>query len=403
MENDFGEVVINFGVVHVVNDFGEVVNDFGETESDSDEMENDFGEVVNAFRKTKRVSDEMENDYDFSYDFVSYWLSSPDELYYKHFNMDKQVFEALHNKVALRPTMQMSTIKRIAIFLHTIAHDLPTENAEMGIGFYGQHSCHFDHVLDAIIKFSSDCFDPPTSHVPPKISSDSRFFPFFKDCLGYVDALRIPMYVGENDEERFHQNVALGDNLLAVCSFDLKFQLVLANFEGTAVKTEGLDSAITKLKVPNGKYYLVDERFQGMLGFVAPYPGSVYYSGDLPGGFNTTNQQQLFNQRHWELRKESHNIFKALLERFPILMSSTRYPKEIKEKLIIACCALHNFILEVNPDDAIFKKLYGVYEADLVAEGGYADEEVLPLEDQINSEQREAVAASLWNDHVSKS
>ncbi|KAM7262952.1 hypothetical protein ACFE04_000635 [Oxalis oulophora] len=328
MENDFGEVVINFGVVHVVNAFGEVVNDFGETESDSDEMENDFGEVVNAFGKTKRGSDEMEKDYDFNYDFVSYSLSSPDELYYKHFNMDKQVFEALHNKVVLHSTMQMSTIKRIAIFLHTIAHDLPTEKAEIGFGYYGQHSC-----ISTI---------------------DSRFFPFFKDCLGYVDALCIPMYVGENDEERFHQNVALGDNLLAVCSFDLKFQSVLANFEGTTVEIEGLDSAITKLQVPNGKYYLVDDRFQDMAGFVAPYPGSVYYFGDLPERLNTTNQQQLFNKRHWELRKESHNIFKALLERFPILMSSsTRYPKEIKEKLIIACCALHNFILEVKPDDAI--------------------------------------------------
>ncbi|KAL5564456.1 hypothetical protein UlMin_027620 [Ulmus minor] len=64
-------------------------------------------------------------------------------------------------------------------------------------------------------------------------------------------------------------------NVLVACSFDLKFTYVLSGWEGSASDSRILDNDLTrdldKLIVPQGKYYLVDARYQLRSGFLAPY------------------------------------------------------------------------------------------------------------------------------------
>nr|POE53093.1 hypothetical protein CFP56_66412 [Quercus suber] len=77
--------------------------------------------------------------------------------------------------------------------------------------------------------------EPPGSDVPPEIMEDPRFYPYFQDCVGAVDGIHIPVMV--------------------------------AGWEGSASDLQVLNSALTrrsKLPVPEGKYYLVDNKYANM-------------------------------------------------------------------------------------------------------------------------------------------
>lgn len=92
-----------------------------------------------------------------------------------------------------------------------------------------------------------------------------------------------------------------------------------------------------------------------MPGFVAPYPRTPYHSKDFPSGYHPQDACELFNQRHSLLRNVTGRTFGALKERFPILMAAPSYPLQTQVKLVVAACALHNYIRGEKPDDWIFK------------------------------------------------
>lgn len=74
--------------------------------------------------------------------------------------------------------------------------------------------------------------------------------------MGAVDGIHIPVMVGVDEQGPFrNKNGILSQNVLAACSFDLKFHYVLAGWEGSASDLRVLNSAITrrnKLQVPEG-------------------------------------------------------------------------------------------------------------------------------------------------------
>ncbi|KAM7267811.1 hypothetical protein ACFE04_009977 [Oxalis oulophora] len=328
--------------------------------------------------------------------FTQQVLEGPDEGCLNNFRMDKQVFAALETmlrrKALLHNTWDVKIVEQLAIFLYLIGHSVPFEDVQ-DLFLYSKTliSRHFNGVLDAIFKLSPDLFDSPASDVPLEISKDPKFYPFFKDCLGFVDAVQLKQFVDTNDLGVIHaQNGRT--KALAICSFDLRFKKVFAASDGSLPR--GLYPATSKLEIPEGKYYLVDDAYQDIPGFVAPYVRAVYFSGDICFDFGT--QEQLFNQRHWDMRKANKIIFSILKERFPILMS-TLYPAIKKLKLVVVCCALHNFIQKMNPDDAIFRKHQNVIEADLIHEGGD-----LPLNEEFDSEPRSSIARDLWEDYAAK-
>ncbi|KAK4420965.1 hypothetical protein Salat_2047000 [Sesamum alatum] len=260
---------------------------------------------------------------------------------------------------------------------------------------------------------------PPKSDVPQEIREDPRFYPYFLNCVGAVDGIHFPVTVGVDEQGPFrNKNGFLSQNVLAACSFDMKFHYVLAGWEGSAPDMQVLNSALTrrnKLEVPDGKYYLVDAKYANISGFIAPYPG-VSYSQQLEfgGGFHPQDARELFNQRHSILHNVTNRTFAALKERFPILMSAPSYPLATQVKLIVAACALHNYIRSEQPDDWIFK-MYE-QEALLQAEDPMPPLEIeqplVPAETQVSdipfgtqelehaSQIRDAIATEIWNDYI---
>lgn len=153
-----------------------------------------------------------------------------------------------------------------------------------------------------------------------------------------------------------------------------------------------------------GKYYLVDAKYANIPGFIAPYPQVPYSKLIFNGGFHPQDASELFNQRHSTLHNVARNTFAALKERFPILMSAPPYPLATQVKLLVAACALHNFIREESPNDWIFK----MYEHGEVTP--QVDDPMPPLgieEPVMNAEEmedasqvRDAIATEMWNDYI---
>ncbi|GJZ60518.1 putative nuclease HARBI1 [Tanacetum coccineum] len=104
-----------------------------------------------------------------------------------------------------------------------------------------------------------------------------------------------------------------------------------------------------------GKYFLVDFKYENIPGFIAPYAGAPYGLHEHENGFKRQDAKELFNHRHSLLRSFTDKTLVALKERFPILMSAPSYPLPTQVMLVVAACALHNYICYEKPDDNIFK------------------------------------------------
>ncbi|KAF6154133.1 hypothetical protein GIB67_016385, partial [Kingdonia uniflora] len=68
-----------------------------------------------------------------------------------------------------------------------------------------------------------------------QVTVDSRFTPYFEDCLGILDGTRIAANILEEEQIKFRigKKGRTTHNVLDVSSFDLKFTYVLVGWEGT--------------------------------------------------------------------------------------------------------------------------------------------------------------------------
>ncbi|KAJ6672698.1 hypothetical protein OIU85_013980 [Salix viminalis] len=355
--------------------------------------------------------------------FVDVVLSGQSDHCLENFRMDKQAFyklcDILQGKGLLRHTNRIKIEEQLAIFLFIIGHNLRTRAVQELFRYSGETiSRHFNNVLNAIMAISLEFFQPPGPDIPPEIFEDPRFYPYFKDCVGAVDRIHIPVMVGIDEQGPFrNKNGLLSQSVLAACSFDLRFHYVLAGWEGSASDLRVLNSALTRrnnLQVPEGKYYLVDSKYTNMPGFIAPYNGISCHLNEYSDGYPPQDSRELFNQRHTLLRNATDRSFGALKSRFPILMAAPPYPLQTQVKLVVAACALHNYILREKPDDLIFK----MYEHDTVLQ---MEESLPPLEVEhpimqvenpgldiafdteqleFSSQLRDSIAGDMWDDCI---
>ncbi|XP_075515604.1 uncharacterized protein LOC142550253 [Primulina tabacum] len=122
---------------------------------------------------------------------------------------------------------------------------------------------------------------PDENEVPPEIIHNHRFYPYFKDCVGAIDGTHFRVKVSKEHVARYRGRKDFPkQNVLAACTFDLRFTYVLPGWEGYAADGCVLDDALEredKLKVPNGKFYLVDAGFMLRDGFIVPFRGTRYH------------------------------------------------------------------------------------------------------------------------------
>ncbi|KAL0423567.1 UNVERIFIED_CONTAM: hypothetical protein Sradi_0891500 [Sesamum radiatum] len=109
---------------------------------------------------------------------------------------------------------------------------------------------------------------------------DSRW-KYFKGCLGALDGTHIEVRVPNSDKGRYrNRKCQISINVLGVCNTEGKFIYALSGWEGSAADGRVLRDAIhrpTGLKVPTGKYYLYDNGYSNVEGFLMPYRGVRYH------------------------------------------------------------------------------------------------------------------------------
>ncbi|XP_061340027.1 uncharacterized protein LOC133286609 [Gastrolobium bilobum] len=189
----------------------------------------------------------------------------------------------------------------------------------------------------------------PGSTMPNKLMDSTRFYPFFKDCIGAIDGTHIPAMVRGRDISSYrNRHGKISQNVLAACNFDLEFMYVLSGWEGSAHDSKLLTDALTRrnrLEVPQGKYFLVDLGFPNRRQFLAPFRGVQYHLQDFTGhGNDPQNANKLFNLRHASLRNVIERIFGIFKSRFTIFKSAPPFLFETQAELVLACVALHNFL-----------------------------------------------------------
>lgn len=140
-----------------------------------------------------------------------------------------------------------------------------------------------------------------------------------------------------------------------------------------------------------------------------------YHLKDFPGGCHPQDAKELFNQRHSLLRNATNRIFGALKARFPILLSAPPYPLQTQVKLVVAACAIHNYIRREKPDDWIFKMFEDegavlqieeplppleVEQPIIHIENSALDIAFEAAELEFMSELRDSIATDMWNDYI---
>ncbi|XP_015612211.1 protein ALP1-like isoform X2 [Oryza sativa Japonica Group] len=319
--------------------------------------------------------------------------------------MRKEVFWKLASKLRdnglLCDTIHVSVEEQLAMFLHTVGHNLRNRV----IGFYVIRSSetvsrYFNEVLKALCCLAKDMIQIRSIETHSKIvSNPGRFYPYFEDCIGALDGTHIPAFVPENIVNRFRGRKSYPtQNVLAAVDFDLRFTYVLAGWEGSAHDLVVLKAALRRssgIQIPEGKYYLADAGYAARPGILPPFRGVRYHLKEYEGGKSPETPQELFNLRHSSLRTSVERAFGTLKNRFKVLASKPFFPYKVQVKIVIACCVLHNWILDNGPDNIIYDEArwYSKLPRSARVATDYGEEH------QQWVEFRENLANIMWEEH----
>ncbi|XP_050208076.1 uncharacterized protein LOC126657432 isoform X2 [Mercurialis annua] len=348
--------------------------------------------------------------------FMTEVLDGHDDLCREMFRMDKCVFHKLCNTLRqrgmLRDTAGVMIEEQLAIFLNVIGHNERNRVIQERFQHSGETiSRHFNNVLKAIKSLSREFLHSAPLTTPAEVLCSSRFYPYFKDCIGVIDSMHIPAHVPAKDQSRFrNKKGVLSQNVLAACTFDMQFIFIYPGWEGSAADSRVLRAVLEDPdqnfpRIPEGKYYLVDTGYSNRQGFIAPYLGVRYHLPEFRGANQLPrNARELFNHRHSYLRNVIQRSFNVLKTRFPILKLAPQYGFHIQRDIVIAACVLHNYIRREQPNDWLFASIEGVAAEEELCD--YDDQPEMQLassiQEQVAFSLRESIAVAMWNDFLNK-
>ncbi|CAO2210357.1 unnamed protein product [Urochloa humidicola] len=256
----------------------------------------------------------------------------------------------------LKDTVHMCVEQQVAMFLNTVGHNLRNRLVGTNYDRSGETvSRYFKKVLLAIGELREELIRPPSLDTPSKIAGNSRWDPYFKDCIGAIDGTHVRASVPKNIEHAFRGRKSFAtQNVMAVVDFDLRFTYVLAGWEGSAHDALVLRDALERengLRVPQGKFYLVDGGYGAKPRFLPPFRGVRYHLNEW-GSNPVQNEKELFNLRHSSLRVTVERAFGILKRRFKILDDATPFfPFPTQVDIVCACCIIHNWVIQDGGDE----------------------------------------------------
>ncbi|CAH8270096.1 unnamed protein product [Arabidopsis lyrata] len=348
------------------------------------------------------------------YIYLEKLLKKDHDRFRKVYRMYPDVFlklcDIIKEKTSLRGTRQTCLEEMVATFLLTIGQN-SRYNYTMDTFERSKFaaSTNFHKVLNALTTIAPSLMAKHGLTVPAKIRESTRYYPYFKDCVGAIDGTHIHAMVPASNAPSYRNRKGYtSQNVLAACNFDLEFIYVLSGWEGTAHDSKVLSDALkrskSKLPVPEGKYYLVDCGFANRRNFLAPFRGTKYHLQDFRGqGCDPSNQNELFNLRHASLRNVIDRIFGIFKSRFLIFKSAPPFPLKVQAELVLACAGLHNFLRRECRSDEFLPEKYSDNDEEnneSHEENNYEENgDTGPLQSQQReyaNNWRDTIAASMW-------
>ncbi|CAN0914691.1 hypothetical protein LINGRAHAP2_LOCUS28704 [Linum grandiflorum] len=275
------------------------------------------------------------------HDWVRELLHNHPERIYEQLRMDKHILLKFCEELkanGLQPSKNITVEEQVAMFLMILAHSNSSlDNAEQFQHSTATVSKYFRIVLHAVNRFEKLVIVPPNlSDVPTQILKNSRFHPY------------------------------------------LKFTYYLIA----------------------GKYYVVDFGYSNIPEFLAPYRGYTAHFQEMRRRCGPKGREELFNYRHSSLCNVIECCFGVLKKRFSILKNICSYSYRKQTLIVIACCAIHNYIRMHAVDDYLFSHFEG---GDV--EAG-ASEAVVRTEFSCNptqvremAEKCDTIANQMWSDY----
>ena len=106
-----------------------------------------------------------------------------------------------------------------------------------------------------------------------------NFVPYFNRCLGALDGTHIPVFVPEMMCAAYRNRKGeVSQNVLAVCSFDMKIIYMLSGWEGSASDSRVFEDAqALDFRIPPDRYYLGDAGYTNSDAVMVPYRGVRYH------------------------------------------------------------------------------------------------------------------------------
>ncbi|KAL0400320.1 UNVERIFIED_CONTAM: hypothetical protein Sradi_2375300 [Sesamum radiatum] len=130
----------------------------------------------------------------------------------------------------------------------------------------------------AVLRLSSILL---TRSIPVGDDCEDSRWGYFKGCLGALDGTHIDVRVPDSDKGCYRNRKGhVSTNVLGVCNIGSKFIYVLKGWEGSAADGRVLRDAVHRtagIKVPTGNYYLCDNGYGNVEGFLTPYRGVRYH------------------------------------------------------------------------------------------------------------------------------
>ena len=84
-------------------------------------------------------------------------------------------------------------------------------------------------MLVNLSKENIKLFDSEFHHCHPKISNDSRYYPYFKDAIGAIDGTHIRCVVSQLKQDKYIGRKGYPtQNIMVVCNWDMCFTFMLA-------------------------------------------------------------------------------------------------------------------------------------------------------------------------------
>ena len=251
--------------------------------------------------------------------------------------------------------------------------------------------------------------------VSQQILNNSKYTPYFKDCMGALDGTHIDVHVSGESSVPYHNcKGTLTQNVLIVCDFELQFHYILAGWEGSAHDMRVLRGAASKLKPPPGKYYLDDAGYTHNEWILTSFRGvqyhlretwtankryvhSISYSLTHTNYYRPENELEMFNLQHSTLCNVVECIIGILKHHWKILQLAPEYSMQVQVDLVLALTAVHNYIQIQAEIEALKTEIEDVKVSQELSTNSIFEENSTS---SIMNRKQQKMSQNMWRDYT---